>query len=75
MTTTKNTLAERIHRYLLEHPGSSTWEMGVDLHIANVTARMSDLRAAGYDFEKWRDDKGVWRYRIVEPELTLGLSA
>jgi threonine aldolase len=71
---TQNTMAARIARYLREHPGSSTWEMAVDLHIANITARMSDLRAEGYDFTKWRDDKGVWRYRIVEPDLTLGLS-
>jgi hypothetical protein len=70
----KNTMAERIHRYLLDYPGSSTWEMGIDLHIANVTARMSDLRDAGYSFEKWRDDKGVWRYRIVEPETQLALA-
>jgi hypothetical protein len=62
---TKATLASRIAHYLMEHPGSSTWEMAVDLHIANVTARMSDLRDEGFDFEKWRDDKGVYRYRIV----------
>ena len=61
----KNTMAERIARYLMEHPGSSTWEMAIDLRIANVTARMSDLRDAGYAFEKWKDDRGVNRYRIV----------
>jgi hypothetical protein len=60
------TQTERVRRYLLEHPGSSTWEMGMDLHLANVTARISDLRDLGVAVIKWRDDKGVFRYRIAE---------
>jgi len=28
------THADRILRYLRDHPGSTTWEIGVDLHIA-----------------------------------------
>lgn len=34
--------------------------------FANVTARMSDARHSGVKFDKWRDDKGVYRYRVVE---------
>jgi hypothetical protein len=56
---------ERVRRYFLEHPGSSTWEASMDLHIANITARMSDLRKQGESFVHWTDDQGVDRYRLV----------
>jgi hypothetical protein len=62
------TQSERVRRYFLEHPGSSTWEASMDLHIANITARMSDLRKAGVTFVHWTDDNGTDRYRIAEPE-------
>jgi len=60
------THADRILRYLRDHPGSTTWEIGVDLHIANVTARLSDLRDAGHNVIRWKDDTGLNRYRVSE---------
>jgi len=60
------THADRILRYLRDHPGSTTWEIGVDLHIANVTARLSDLRDAGHNVIRWKDDTGLNRYRVAE---------
>lgn len=68
------TQAERVRRYFLEHPGSSTWEASMDLHIANITARISDCRKAGVEFHHWTDDSGTVRYRIVEPRpVTVGV--
>jgi hypothetical protein len=61
------TQADRVRRYFLEHPGSSTWEASMDLRIANITARMSDCRKAGVVFVHWTDDTGTDRYRIAEP--------
>jgi len=57
---------ERVVQYLREHPGSSVMDIRFALFISNVTARMSDAREAGVEFHKWRDDKGVYRYRVVE---------
>lgn len=66
----------RIVRWLRDHPGSSVMEIRFALFISNVTARMSDCREQGIEFHKWRDDKGVFRYSVVEPgQGTLGLSA
>ena len=39
----------------------------MSLWISNVTGRMSDARAQGITFAKWRDDHGVYRYSIVVP--------
>jgi hypothetical protein len=73
---------ERVVRFFREHPGSSVQEVRFGLFISNVTGRMSDARAQGIVFEKWRDDRGTHRYRIVEPrpvtsgeQVELGLSA
>lgn len=75
-TATKTTDVQRIVRWLRDHPGSSVMEIRFALFISNVTARMSDARLEGVEFVKWRDDKGVFRYRIVEPgQGTLGLTA
>ena len=57
---------ERIVAYLREHPGSSVMDIRFALYISNVTARMSDARESGVEFIKWRDDHGVYRYRVVE---------
>jgi hypothetical protein len=43
-------------------------EVRFGTYISNVTARMSDAREAGVTFTKWRDDHGVYRYRVVDPE-------
>lgn len=58
----------RVVQYLREHPGSSVMEVRFDLFISNVTARMSDARAEGIKFAKWRDERGIYRYSVVEPE-------
>ncbi len=37
----------------------------VDLNILNLTARVSELRQAGYDVKAQRGSAGVWTYRLV----------
>lgn len=59
---------ERVVQWFREHPGSSVMEVRFGTYISNVTARMSDAREAGVAFTKWRDDHGVYRYRVVDPE-------
>jgi hypothetical protein len=66
MTTAKGDTA-RVVQWFREHPGSSVMDVRFGLFISNVTARMSDARESGVTFVKWRDDKGVYRYRIEEP--------
>ena len=56
----------RVIEWFREHPGSSVQEVRFGLFISNVTGRMSDAREAGVTFEKWRDERGVYRYRLVE---------
>lgn len=65
---------ERVVRFFREHPGSSVQEVRFGLFISNVTGRMSDAREHGIEFVKWRDDKNVYRYRVVEkwPAPTTG---
>lgn len=65
---TARTDTERVVDWFVEHPGSSVMDVRFGTFISNVTARMSDARAEGYAFEKWRDDRGVWRYRVILPE-------
>ena len=57
---------QRTVHYLREHPGSSVMEIRLALWISNVTGRMSDARAHGIEFTKWRDERGVFRYRVAE---------
>jgi hypothetical protein len=65
---------ERVVKWFREHPGSSVQEVRFGLFISNVTGRMSDARAHGFEFHKWRDDKGIFRYSVEEPgQRTLGL--
>ena len=64
----------RIVKWLRDHPASSVMEIRFALFVSNVTGRMSDARDNGIEFAKWRDDKGVFRYRVIEPgQGTLGL--
>ena len=63
MTTTDTA---RVIAWFREHPGSSVQEVRFGLFISHVTGRMSDARALGVTFAKWRDDHGVHRYRLVE---------
>lgn len=65
---------ERVVNWFREHPGSSVQEVRFGLFISNVTGRMSDARAHGHEFRKWRDDRGIFRYAVEEPDQrTLGL--
>lgn len=65
---------DRVVEWFLEHPGSSVMEVRFGTFISNVTARMSDARELGYEFVKWRDEKGIYRYRIVNLEpIQVGL--
>jgi hypothetical protein len=36
-----------------------------DLRILNMTARVSELRQAGYRIDAQRGSEGVWTYRLV----------
>jgi hypothetical protein len=68
VTATRGTDVERVVQFFREHPGSSVMDVRFGLYISNVTARMSDAREQGITFAKWRDDHGVYRYRVVDPE-------
>jgi hypothetical protein len=60
---------QRVIQWFKEHPGSSVQEVRFGLFISNVTGRMSDARKHGVEFIQWRDDKGIFRYRVVESHL------
>ena len=73
---TARTDTDRVVQFLRDHPGSSVMDIRFALFISGVTQRMSDARAEGFEFHKWRDDRGVTRYRLVEPfDGTLRLDA
>ena len=73
---TARTDTDRVVQFLRDHPGSSVMDIRFALFISGVTQRMSDARAEGFEFHKWRDDRGVIRYRLVEPfDGTLRLDA
>ena len=55
---------QRVVAYFRTHPGASRGEAQQALGWIHVTARMSDARARGIEFDKVRDDKGVWRYWV-----------
>ena len=64
----------RVVDWLRANHGATRFEMQQALGGVHVTARMSDARAAGVEFEKVRDGK-AWRFSVVEkPEqLTMPL--
>lgn len=62
------TQTARLIAYVREHPGASSFEVTLACRIVNVTGRVSDARASGVDIRATRDEDGVFRYRIVEPE-------
>ena len=71
---TARTDTDRVVQFLRDHPGSSVMDIRFALFISGVTQRMSDARAEGFEFHKYRDDRGVIRYRLVEPgQRELGL--
>lgn len=62
------TQTERLIRFLEENPGASSLEITLACDIINVTGRVSDARADGIDIRAARDEHGIFRYRIVDPE-------
>jgi hypothetical protein len=55
----------RVLRYVRDHPWASSLEITRDLAIVNVTGRISDLRAAGYNVVCRRRPDGVDGYAEV----------
>jgi len=75
---TPGTQAARILRFLREHPDASTMELqrGLDPFCSNPRARISDLRAAGFDVRCVKRADGFEGFRVVESgPLTLGIVA
>lgn len=68
------TQAQKLLALLRSEPGVSSLEVTLKAQIVNVTGRVSDLRAEGYDIVARRDREGVYRYRLIEPgQRSLGL--
>ena len=74
------TQTDRLHRYLLSHPGASSLEIIRDLAVTNATGRVSDLRLAlegsGFVLIKERRPDNRWGYAVVpvEEQQSLGLA-
>lgn len=70
----KETQPVRLLRYLREHPGATSLEVTLDCAIVNVTGRVSDLRAQGFEIicaKRWDGRDG---YRVREAgQAELGL--
>lgn len=66
-TLRPGTQTARLVDWLRANPGASSLDITFALRIVNVTGRVSDARAAGVDIVCAEDDRGVARYRIVEP--------
>ena len=60
----------RVVAWLRANPGATRFEMQQALGGIHVTARMSDARAAGIEFDKVRDGK-AWRFSVVEKPVQL----
>jgi len=65
---------DRLLRYLRAEPGASSLEITLVLGIVNVTGRVSDLRAAGFDVQcrKRRDGNQGYVLHEAPVQLTLG---
>ena len=62
------TQTERLVEYLRHHPGASSLDIIQACQIVNTTGRISDARQAGHRIDAVRDDRGVWRFYLKEPE-------
>lgn len=60
--------AMRMLRYLREHPGATSLDITRALFVVNVTGRVSDLRAAGFDVRCRKRPDGYDGYIVVEPK-------
>ena len=56
----------RLIRFLRTNPGSTSLDITLGIGVVNVTGRVSDLRAQGYDVQVHRDREGTFRYRLIE---------
>ena len=61
---------QRVIEYFRTHPGATRGEAQQALGWIHVTARMSDARKNGVEFQKWRDGK-AWRFRVVDEPVQL----
>lgn len=69
------TQTEKLLRYLHDNPGASSLEVTLACDIVNVTGRVSDLRARGYDVQCKRRSDGRDGYWIVQRgQLELGVA-
>lgn len=60
--------AMRTLRYLREHPGATSLDITRDLYVVNVTGRISDLRAAGFNVRCMKRPDRLDGYIVVEPK-------
>lgn len=60
------TQTERLIRYLRAMPGATSLEITYATSIVNVTGRVSDARAQGYDVVCERRSDGRLGYRVLE---------
>jgi len=65
------TQSERLLRWLRANPGASSIVITYDLHIVNVTGRISDLREQGHVIDVVRGEDRVFRYYLREPAVQL----
>jgi hypothetical protein len=56
----------RLLSYLRAHPGATPMQLVTELRMPKYTARVSDLRAAGYTVAVSEDDEGTTHYRLVD---------
>ena len=69
------TQARRLLAYLRQNPGASSLEVTRDLLIVNVTGRVSDLRARGYEVQCITRTDGNKGYVVREAaQLALSLT-
>jgi len=68
------TQTQRVLAYLRSNPGASSLEITLACGIVNVTGRISDLRAQGYEVKCYRRSDGRDGYLVVEAsQLALAL--
>jgi hypothetical protein len=71
-TSSPHTQGARLLAYVMEHPDCTSLDIVRDLNILNHTARVSELRRAGYDIVVTRDTRrsDVFHYRLVTKRET-----
>ena len=68
------TQTETLLRFLRNHPGATSLEITLATSLVNVTGRVSDARALGFNVEcRKRDRDGRKGYWLVEHPVQLAL--